>query len=78
MITPTQDISADGRANRLLAALRGGAYDFIGKPINLNELQVTIRNGIEAVRLRKEVHQMRRERTREFSFDQIIGESLAM
>ena len=29
-----------------IAALRGGAYDFIGKPIRLGELQVTIRNGI--------------------------------
>jgi len=71
-------ITANVMIEDTLAALRGGAYDFIGKPINLNELQVTIRNGIEAVRLRKEVHQMRRERTREFSFDQIIGESLAM
>jgi two-component system, NtrC family, response regulator AtoC len=61
-----------------IAALRGGAYDFIGKPINLNELQVTIRNGLEADQLRKEVGQLRRERTRKFSFDQIIGESSAL
>jgi two-component system, NtrC family, response regulator AtoC len=61
-----------------LAALRGGAYDFIGKPINLNELHVTIRNGLEANHLRKEISQIRRERTREFSFEQIIGESLAL
>jgi two-component system, NtrC family, response regulator AtoC len=61
-----------------LAALRGGAYDFISKPINLNELHVTIRNGLEANQLRKEVSQIRRERTREFSFEQIIGESHAL
>ena len=61
-----------------LAALRGGAYDFISKPINLNELQITIRNALEAGQLRKEVHQIRRERTREFSFDQIVGESPAL
>lgn len=71
-------ITANVLVEDTLAALRGGAYDFIGKPINLNELQVTIRNGIEAGRLRKEVHQMRRERAREFSFDQIIGQSPAM
>lgn len=58
-----------------LAALRGGAYDFISKPLNLNELQVTIRNALETNQLRKEVRQLRRERTREFSFEQIIGES---
>ena len=26
-----------------IAALRGGAYDFVAKPINLEELQITIR-----------------------------------
>ena len=61
-----------------IAALRGGAYDFISKPINLEELQVTIRNGIEAQSLRKEVGQFRRERARRFSFDQIIGDSPGM
>jgi DNA-binding NtrC family response regulator len=71
-------ITANVLVEDTLAALRGGAYDFIGKPINLSELQVTIRNGIEAGRLRKELSQMRRERAREFGFDQIIGESPAM
>ena len=58
-----------------IAALRGGAYDFVGKPMNLDELQITIRNGIEAQALRKEVRLVRRERAREFSFDQIVGQS---
>ncbi|MBS1789888.1 MAG: sigma-54-dependent Fis family transcriptional regulator [Acidobacteria bacterium] len=61
-----------------IAALRGGAYDFISKPIRLNELQVTIRNGIEASKLRREVVSLRRERAQQFSFDQIIGQSPAM
>ena len=58
-----------------IAALRAGAYDFVGKPVNLEELQITIRNGIEAQSLRKEVRTVRRERARQFSFDQIIGQS---
>jgi two-component system, NtrC family, response regulator AtoC len=61
-----------------IAALRGGDYDFIGKPVRLGELQVTIRNGIEAGRLRREVSYLCREQERRFSFDQIIGESPAM
>jgi DNA-binding NtrC family response regulator len=61
-----------------ITALRGGAYDFIGKPISLSELEVTIRNGIEAGRLRREVRQLRREQERRFRFDQVIGESPAM
>jgi DNA-binding NtrC family response regulator len=71
-------ITANVLVDETIAALRGGAYDFIGKPINLEELQVAIRNGIEASDLRKEVTQFRRERAQQFSFDQIIGRSPAM
>jgi DNA-binding NtrC family response regulator len=61
-----------------IAALRGGAYDFVGKPIKLEELQVTIRNGLEARQLRREVNVVRRERAQRFGFDQIVGESPAV
>jgi DNA-binding NtrC family response regulator len=71
-------ITANVLVDETIAALRGGAYDFIAKPINLEELQVAIRNGIEANRLRKEVNLFRRERAQQFSFDQIVGESPAM
>lgn len=70
-------ITANVLVDETIAALRGGAYDFIGKPINLEELHVAIRNGIEASRLREEVKQIRRERSQQFSFDQIIGSSPA-
>ncbi|HVQ37299.1 MAG TPA: sigma-54 dependent transcriptional regulator [Pyrinomonadaceae bacterium] len=71
-------ITANVLVDETIAALRGGAYDFIGKPINLEELQVAIRNGIEAGRLRKEVSLFRRERAKQFNFNQIIGESPVM
>jgi two-component system response regulator AtoC len=71
-------ITANVLVDETIAALRGGAYDFIGKPINLEELQVAIRNGIEASRLRKEISLFRRERLQQFSFDQIVGQSPAM
>ena len=71
-------ITANVLVDETIGALRGGAYDFIGKPINLEELQVAIRNGIEACRLRREVKLMRRERAQQFSFAQIIGQSSAI
>ena len=71
-------ITANVLVDETIAALRGGAYDFIGKPINLEELHVAIRNGIEAGHLRKEVNLIRRERAEQFSFNQIIGQSPAM
>jgi two-component system, NtrC family, response regulator AtoC len=71
-------ITANVQVENTISALRGGAYDFIGKPLHLEELRVTIRNGIEAHQLRREVTQARRERARQFSFDQIIGDSPAV
>ena len=71
-------ITANVLVDETIAALRGGAYDFIGKPINLEELHVAIRNGIEAGRLRREVNLIRRERAQQFNFRQIIGQSPAI
>jgi two-component system, NtrC family, response regulator AtoC len=71
-------ITGDVHVDNTISALRGGAYDFIGKPINLEELRITIRNAIEARQLRKEVEDVRKERAREFNFAQIVGESAAM
>ncbi len=71
-------ITGNVMVDNTISALRGGAYDFIGKPINLEELRVTMRNGIEARYLRRQVDQVRRERARQFSFEQIVGQSAAM
>jgi two-component system, NtrC family, response regulator AtoC len=61
-----------------ITALRGGAHDFIGKPVKLEELRITLRNGLETKSLRRELKQVRRERATSFSFEQIIGESRAL
>ncbi len=71
-------ITGNVQVDNTISALRGGAYDFIAKPINLEELRVTLRNAIEARQLRREVAQVRKERAREFNFRQIVGESPAM
>ncbi len=72
MVTGNVDVQST------IAALRGGAYDFISKPIHLEELRVTLRNSVETRQLRREIKQMRRQRAERFSFEQIIGESAAM
>ncbi len=58
-----------------VAALRGGAHDFISKPVRLEELRVTLRNAAETRLLRREVRHARAERSRGFRFSEIIGES---
>lgn len=69
MITGNVDVG------NTVAALRGGAHDFIGKPVRLEELRVTLRNAAETRSLRREVKQARAERSRGFRFSEIIGES---
>ena len=71
-------ITGNVQIDNTISALRGGAYDFIAKPLNLEELRVTLRNAIEARQLRREVAQVRKERAREFNFKQIVGESPTM
>ena len=72
MITGSVDVKST------IAALRGGAHDFIGKPIRLEELRVTLRNGSETRKLRRQINQVRREQSGKFSFEGIIGESPAI
>lgn len=72
MITGNVDVG------NTVAALRGGAHDFIGKPVKLEELRVTLRNAVETQSLRREVRHARRERSVGFNFSQIIGESEAI
>jgi DNA-binding NtrC family response regulator len=69
-------ITANVDVENTIAALRGGAYDFIGKPIKLEELRVTLHNALETRQLRREVRRSRRDR--EFSFSLIVGESKTM
>lgn len=72
MITGNVDV------NNSLAALRGGAYDFIGKPVRAEELRVTMRNAVERKDLRREVRHARNAISRGLSFDDIIGQSKVM
>src|ERR1700740_300745 len=42
-------MTADPQLEDVKAALRLGAYDFVSKPINFDELRVTLQNGPQAV-----------------------------
>ena len=72
MITGSVDVP------NTIAALRGGAHDFIGKPVKLEELRVTLRNAFETRDLRRELKTAQKELSSGFSFEEIIGESRAM
>jgi two-component system, NtrC family, response regulator AtoC len=68
-------MTADPQLDDVKAALRLGAYDFISKPINFEELSVTIQNALEAGYLRTEVESLRDEVRRRAGYHDVVGVS---
>ena len=59
-------------------AMKLGAYHYVNKPFNLDEVVLLVEKALETSQLRREVRTLRSRQEREFSFDAIIGESPAM
>ncbi|HXR33821.1 MAG TPA: sigma-54 dependent transcriptional regulator [Verrucomicrobiae bacterium] len=68
-------MTADPQLDDVKAALRMGAYDFVSKPINFEELGVTLQNALEAGSLRTEVESLRGEVRRRAGYHEVIGVS---
>ncbi|WP_412509149.1 sigma-54-dependent transcriptional regulator [Roseovarius sp. SYSU LYC5161] len=71
---PVVIISGHGNIEIAVAAIKQGAYDFIEKPFNIDQLLVVIRRGMETSRLRRENQALKR---RETGPAQMLGESPA-
>jgi two-component system response regulator AtoC len=71
-------ITAFGSVESAVQAMKSGAYDYITKPLDLDELDVTIKKGLETVRLKKEVSLLRKERLERFNVEYVAAESSSM
>jgi len=71
-------ITADPQLDDVKAALKLGAYDFVGKPIDFDELHVAIKNALEATSLRSEVQALRGEVRRTVGYDSVVSVSPKM
>jgi len=71
-------ITADPQLDDVKAALKLGAYDFVGKPLDFDELNVTIKNALETTRLRTEVQSLRGEVRRRTGYHEVVGASAKM
>ncbi len=58
---PVVIISGHGNIEIAVAAIKQGAYDFIEKPFNIDQLLVVIRRAMETSRLRRENQSLRRK-----------------
>ncbi|MDW3184132.1 MULTISPECIES: sigma-54-dependent transcriptional regulator [unclassified Roseobacter] len=71
---PVVIISGHGNIEIAVAAIKQGAYDFIEKPFNIEQLLVVIRRAMETSRLRRENQSLRR---RDVTKSDMIGTSAA-
>ena len=71
---PVVIISGHGNIEIAVAAIKQGAYDFIEKPFNIDQLMVVIRRAMETSRLRRENQTLRRQ---DMTEAQMVGNSSA-
>ena len=71
---PVVIISGHGNIEIAVAAIKQGAYDFIEKPFNIDQLLVVIRRAMETSRLRRENQELRRS---DVSSADMVGSSAA-
>lgn len=71
MITAYEDITT------VVSAMKLGAYDYVVKPLHMDSLEVTIKNALETIKLRKEVQTLQSRYLQE-NLPCFIGESRAI
>jgi len=71
---PVVIISGHGNIEIAVAAIKQGAYDFIEKPFNIDQLMVVIRRAMETSRLRRENIELKRT---DSAPTEMLGESAA-
>jgi two-component system nitrogen regulation response regulator NtrX len=69
---PVVIISGHGNIEIAVAAIKQGAYDFIEKPFNIEQLLVVVRRAMETSRLRQENFELKRQDT---PLSVMVGES---
>ena len=72
MITATKTVKTAVEAMKL------GAYDYVTKPFDVDELRLIISRALSTQALEKEVRYLRKEIDKSFVFENIIGKSKAM
>ena len=71
-------ITAFATADSAVEAMKQGAYDYLTKPFQVDEVQLIIRNALEKRRLTTENMLLKREMASQSSFAQLVGQSEAM
>jgi two-component system NtrC family response regulator len=71
-------ITAFGAVDTAVEAMKLGAYDYITKPFNRDELKLVVRKALQLTSLSQENRQLRQELTEKIDFRNIVGISREM
>ena len=71
-------MTAFSTVENAVEAMKLGAWHYIDKPFNLQEVSMAVEKALETSRLRKEVRTLRTSAGLEYGFDSIVGTSPAM
>ena len=77
-LTPVIIITAFGTIESAIQAMKMGAFDYITKPFQMDELLLTVKKALENHFLKKEVVRLKKEVESRYQFHQLIGKSPAM
>jgi two-component system response regulator PilR (NtrC family) len=71
-------ITAYGTNERVIEAMKAGAYDFIHKPFQVDEIRIIINKALEKRRLKRELELLKEEIKEKSRLENIIGKSEKM
>ncbi len=72
MVTATKTVKT------VVDAMKAGAFDYITKPFDVEEVKIVVDKALEKRRLVREVHYLRTEVARPYQPENLVGESAAM
>ena len=71
-------MTAFGSVNTAVEAMKIGAFDYVQKPFEIEEMEVKIEKALEVKRLKNELDYLRGTQQDIYEFDQIVGSSAAL
>ena len=71
-------LTAFGDIETAVSAIKKGAFDFVSKPVNLEQLLLAVEKGLESQKLNRELFQLRRRLKIDMDDGYVPGESARM
>ena len=71
-------MTAFGSVNTAVEAMKIGAFDYVQKPFEIEEMEVKIEKALEVKRLKHEIEYLRGTQQDIYEFDRIVGSSPAL